>query len=121
MNNRMVAVSLVLFILVSLIVGCTSQTSHSVENVQSSDDVSNTGPAQSPEEPASDEVSKAELDGEMLVEARCTTCHGLAKVESAGMAEAEWKSTVERMVSKGADLSAEEQAAVIEYLTVTYP
>lgn len=60
------------------------------------------------------------LDGKTLVEERCTECHGLDRTTGASKAEEEWKTTVERMVSKGADLSAEEQAAAIEYLAATY-
>jgi cytochrome c5 len=60
------------------------------------------------------------LDGKALVEERCTQCHGLDRVTGASKTEEEWKTTVERMVGKGADLDAQEQEAVIEYLSATY-
>ncbi|MBN1812889.1 MAG: hypothetical protein JXA14_13720 [Anaerolineae bacterium] len=61
------------------------------------------------------------LDGKTLVEERCTECHGLDRTTEASKTGEEWKTTVERMVDKGADLNTEEQAAVVEYLTETYP
>jgi hypothetical protein len=54
------------------------------------------------------------LDGQALVQERCVSCHDLGRVEQVGK-------TVERMVSKGANLSAEEQERVIEYLAEEYP
>jgi mono/diheme cytochrome c family protein len=61
------------------------------------------------------------LDGKALVEERCTQCHTLDRVTSAHKTKEEWTTTVERMVSNGANLDAEEQAAVIAYLAETYP
>ena len=60
------------------------------------------------------------LDGQSLVEERCTECHGLGTATGASKTEEEWRTTVERMVGKGADLNAEEQAAVVEHLATTY-
>jgi cytochrome c553 len=56
------------------------------------------------------------LDGEALVQERCSVCHGLDRVNSASKDEAGWTSTVDRMISKGANLNEDERAAVIEYL-----
>jgi hypothetical protein len=41
-------------------------------------------------------------------------------VERVAKTEAEWKSTVERMVGKGAELDQAEQQAVIQHLVETY-
>ena len=68
-----------------------------------------------------EEAAPVTLDGKSLVEERCTQCHGLGTVEQAKKTEEEWKATVERMVGKGAQLSQEEQALVIQYLTEAYP
>ncbi len=62
----------------------------------------------------------ATLDGESLVAERCSTCHSLSRIQQASKTGAEWQATVARMVGKGARLSAEEQAAVIQYLAETY-
>ena len=70
-------------------------------------------------ETASDQP--AELDGKALAEERCTGCHNLDRVEAAEKTADEWKTSVERMVGKGAELNEAEQAAVIEYLSEAYP
>ena len=61
------------------------------------------------------------LDGQALVEKRCTRCHGLDQIEGAQKTADEWRANVERMVAKGAELNAEEQDVVIQYLAETYP
>jgi cytochrome c5 len=63
----------------------------------------------------------ADLDGEALVKDRCVGCHDLTRVEAATKTEADWASTVQRMVDKGTRLSEEEQAAIVQYLAATYP
>ena len=65
--------------------------------------------------------SGSTLDGKALVEERCSVCHGLDRVTSASKSRDEWQANVERMVEQGADLNAEEQQAVVEYLAETYP
>jgi len=61
------------------------------------------------------------LDGEALAKERCSACHDYSRVESAKKTPEEWKTNVERMVAKGAKLNADEQKAVIEYLSEAYP
>ena len=65
--------------------------------------------------------SGAELDGKALVEERCIKCHGLDTVTGAQKSPDGWQSNVERMIAKGAQLDDAEKAAVIEYLSETYP
>jgi mono/diheme cytochrome c family protein len=72
------------------------------------------------EAPAATKVP-ATLDGQALLQERCTTCHGLGGVERAKKTEEEWKATVERMVGKGAELDEAEQELLIKYLAETYP
>jgi len=66
-------------------------------------------------------VTPPTLDGESLVQEQCTKCHDLGRTTQAKKMEEEWKATVERMVSKGANLSLAEQEAVIRHLADTYP
>jgi hypothetical protein len=61
-----------------------------------------------------------DLSGEELLEARCTQCHGLDPVEAASKTEAEWEDTVQRMISKGAELTDAEAETLVQYLTETY-
>jgi cytochrome c5 len=63
----------------------------------------------------------AKLDGQALLQDRCTVCHGLGGVERAKKTEEEWKATVERMVGKGAELDEAEQELLIKYLAEMYP
>ena len=75
-----------------------------------------TAPATAPETTAS-----PALDGQTLLQERCTQCHDVGRVESARKTADEWKATVERMVGKGAQLNQQEQEAIIKYLVETYP
>lgn len=61
------------------------------------------------------------LNGQTLVEERCTACHTLDRVKQSRKSEADWKATVERMVRKGAVLSTKEIEAVVRYLAQAYP
>jgi mono/diheme cytochrome c family protein len=66
-------------------------------------------------------AASSTLDGEALVEERCSTCHGLDRVTSASKTRDEWQANVERMVNNGAELNEAEQEAVIDYLAEAYP
>jgi cytochrome c5 len=61
------------------------------------------------------------LDGRTLLQERCTVCHDLNRVTSAHKTAAQWTTTIEKMVGKGAQLNAQEQQALIDYLTQAYP
>jgi hypothetical protein len=69
---------------------------------------------------APQEAAPVGLDGQALLAERCSECHDLGRVERVAKTEAEWKSTVERMVGKGAELDQAEQQAVIQHLVETY-
>ncbi len=61
------------------------------------------------------------LDVEKLLSERCgATCHNLDRVTSAKKTEAEWRTTVDRMIAKGAKLTAEEAAALVRFLSKVY-
>ena len=68
-----------------------------------------------------EEVTPLTLNGQVLVQERCTKCHDLARVTGAKKTLAQWKTTVTRMVTIGADLNLEEQEAVNQYLAEAYP
>ncbi len=79
--------------------------------------VSACGGSTSEEPPAEEPVS---LDGEALLQERCTDCHGLERTTSARKTRAEWDETVTRMVDKGAELNDEEKTVLVDYLAETY-
>jgi len=82
-------------------------------------------PPTATEEPTATEAPPTEepvtLDGQSLLQERCTVCHDLGRVERSEKTEEEWKTTVERMVGKGAQVNQAEQELVIKYLAETYP
>jgi hypothetical protein len=56
------------------------------------------------------------LDGNAVIDEKCTVCHSRDRIDAAEKDRAGWEATVDRMVSNGADLSAEERQAVIDFL-----
>jgi len=62
--------------------------------------------------------STTTLDGATLVQERCTSCHGLP-TNARGNAD-QWKTVVQMMVARGAQLNAAEQMVVIDYLANNY-
>lgn len=62
----------------------------------------------------------ATLDGQALVAQRCSVCHSLTRIQQSSKNEAQWEATVARMIGKGAKLSPQERAAVVQYLAQTY-
>jgi hypothetical protein len=77
-------------------------------------------PTDTPVPPTPTDVPVAELDAESLVQERCSECHSLTRVEQSNKNEEQWSATVKRMVGKGANLSPDEQAAVIIFLAEMY-
>jgi cytochrome c-type biogenesis protein CcmH/NrfF len=64
--------------------------------------------------------STSALDGATLVQERCSVCHPLTRVESANHTAAEWKTIVNTMISRGAQLTPEEETAVVNFLAANY-
>jgi len=78
-----------------------------------------------PSEPPATQASSAPAgsttpDGTALLQDRCTRCHDLARVQSARKSAADWTTTVDRMVGKGASLTDAEKQTLIDYLAATY-
>lgn len=60
------------------------------------------------------------VDGETLLQERCTECHGLERTTSAQKTRAEWEDTVTRMVNRGAELNEAEKTVLVDYLAENY-
>jgi cytochrome c5 len=60
-------------------------------------------------------------DGQTLMQTRCSVCHSLDRVTSAHKTAAQWKTTVDRMINNGAQLSPSEEQVLVNYLAQTYP
>ncbi len=65
-------------------------------------------------------VSSTGLDGGALVKERCVVCHPLTHVESSRYSASDWKTIVDTMIARGAQLNSEEEAAVVSWLAANY-
>ncbi|MDI6712883.1 MAG: hypothetical protein QMD96_06560 [Anaerosomatales bacterium] len=70
------------------------------------------GCARQPEPAAPSEASTPE----QLIESRCTQCHDRGRIDAASYDAAGWTAVIDRMVAKGARLTEEEKAALVEHL-----
>jgi|GEM_PF-751044 len=66
------------------------------------------------------DVDPATLDGNALIDERCTVCHTRERIDMQDKDEAGWTQTVDRMISYGAQLDEAERQAVINYLVETH-
>jgi len=58
----------------------------------------------------------AQPSGKAIVDNACSACHSIKRVNEANKNAAEWESTLDRMIKKGAKVKPEERAAVLQYL-----
>jgi len=66
--------------------------------------------------PPAEDMSAA-LDGNALINERCTVCHTRDRIDQAQKTPEQWAATVDRMIGYGARLSPEERQAVLDYLS----
>jgi len=66
-------------------------------------------------------ITLPEGAGKSIVEASCTTCHALDLVVNNGHDAAEWRLTVDRMITAGAMVSSEQVPVLTEYLIRNFP
>jgi len=59
-------------------------------------------------------------DGLSLMQSRCSVCHSTDRITSAHKSAADWKITVDRMISHGAQLNTTEEQTLIDYLAANY-
>jgi quinoprotein glucose dehydrogenase len=59
-------------------------------------------------------------EGKDLVQKTCSACHGVDTATSETHSEAEWKSVVATMVSRGAEGTDAEFATIVKYLAKNY-
>ena len=65
-------------------------------------------------------VSTTTLDGAALIEQRCSVCHPLSFVEKSRHTAADWKLIVDVMISRGAQLTSEEETLVVNFLSTNF-
>jgi gluconolactonase len=71
--------------------------------------------------PTAPPAQTASIDAAALIQQRCTACHGIQQVTTVHKTPEAWAETVVNMINKGADLSPDEEAAVVRYLAEHYP
>ncbi len=97
MNNRSIVIILTLLALLIFITACSSGT-----------------PA------VTTPASSSTLDGATLLQERCSVCHPLTYVERARHTAADWKIIVDMMIGRGAQLTSDEEGAVVSWLAANY-
>jgi hypothetical protein len=95
MRNRWIAMLLTLLTVIILVTACSSGASNPTPS------------------------STTNLDGVTLVQERCSVCHPLSRVKSTSHTAAEWKTIVDMMISRGAQLTPEEETVLVNYLAAT--
>ena len=58
--------------------------------------------------------------GQTLMQTRCSVCHSTSRITSAHKTADQWKTTVDRMIGKGAQLTSQEEQTLIDYLAQNY-
>lgn len=69
---------------------------------------------------AATEEETPTIDAAALLEARCGDCHSLSKTTAARYTQEQWQQVVTRMIGHGAELSPDEETALVAYLAETY-
>ena len=69
---------------------------------------------------ANPQTASTPLDGQALLQERCTRCHNLERVTSSHKSADQWQTTVTRMIGKGAQIDEQEQLILVNYLSLNY-
>lgn len=60
------------------------------------------------------------LDGATLLQERCTVCHPISYIERSRHTAADWQTIVGMMISRGAQLTPQEESSVVTYLAANF-
>jgi mono/diheme cytochrome c family protein len=63
----------------------------------------------------------AVLDGQALMQQRCSVCHSTSRITQLSGTTDQWGALVDTMISRGAQLSTSERQTLVDYLAQTYP
>ncbi len=96
MKKRLPSIAILVALIAILISSCTSATSSPTP------------------------ASTTTLDGATLVQERCSICHPLSRIESVRYSAADWQTIVTLMISRGAQLTPEEETLVVNYLATNF-
>jgi quinohemoprotein amine dehydrogenase len=73
-----------------------------------------------PTSPSATSPSSSISSGQTLMQQRCSVCHSLSRIETTHKTTDQWKTTVDRMISHGAQLTPQEEQTLIDYLAQNY-
>jgi cytochrome c-type biogenesis protein CcmH/NrfF len=102
MSKQMISIIsiMLLFVLAgTLLSSCGTSSSHATATTSSGSSASN---------------------GQTLMQQRCSVCHSTDRITSAHKTADQWKTTVDRMINNGAQLSPQEEQTLIDYLAQNY-
>jgi cytochrome c-type biogenesis protein CcmH/NrfF len=99
MKTRLLFLVLFILVFMLLVTSCSSSSTSSA----------NATPA-----------ATSNLDGAGLVQERCSICHSASVVSGRSHTQTEWKSIVDQMIQRGAQLTPDEESKVISYLATNY-
>lgn len=77
-------------------------------------------PTQAQPEATMPPADTSTIDGATLLDERCSVCHSTSRVTGATNTSEGWDAIVTEMIGKGAELSVEEKAVLVEYLAQNY-
>ncbi len=66
------------------------------------------------------EPTTSSATGEEIMQAKCGRCHNLSRVTTKKKTADQWLVTVDRMLSRGVKLTADEKQTLLDYLSATY-
>ena len=65
-------------------------------------------------------ATNSSSNGQTLMQERCSVCHSTERITSAHKTAEQWKTTADRMISHGAQLTPQEEQTLVDYLAQTY-
>jgi hypothetical protein len=69
---------------------------------------------------SSSSATSAPLDGQALLQERCSTCHSISQIPQLRGTTDQWTKLVDNMISRGAQFNTQERQTLIDYLAQTY-
>ncbi len=60
------------------------------------------------------------IDPPALMDQQCARCHPLSRVTSKTKTADQWKATLDRMIMHGAQLTSDQEQALVQYLAQNY-
>jgi competence protein ComEA len=69
---------------------------------------------------ASDDNTLPPGEGQAIVQQKCVSCHALKVVTGKKASRQQWSTTVDQMITRGADVSEDDVETLVDYLTKNF-